>query len=388
MRVETIQRIADVGREEWDLLVGDGSAFLEWEWLSALEESYCVGSETGWVPRHLTARDETGRLVAACPLYVKTHSMGEFVFDHAWADASERAGIPYYPKLLVGVPFTPVPGERLLTAPGADRHALMRILGEGLLGLCSESGASSIHVNFCLPDEAAALAECGFDRRVGLQFHWRNRGWDDFDGWLGALRSKRRKEVRRERRELSAQGVEVRFHSGDAIPDELFEPMFRLYCSTIDKFSHWGRQYLNEALFDLLRDRWRHRLSMAIARRGGEVVGGALNVRKGEVLHGRYWGCFEELRFLHFNVCYHAAIEHCIAEGITWYSSGSGGGFKRTRGFDAEPVLSMHHVTHPGLRGAVRRFLEAERPEVEAQIRTLRGHSALRAEVASAPAGR
>jgi predicted N-acyltransferase len=374
-RVEVLDGVRQVPRDDWNRLAGDASPFLEWEWLASLEEAGTLEAESGWAPKPLAIR-EGGRLVAACPLYVKGHSEGEFVFDFGWADAAYRAGIEYYPKLLVGVPFTPVTGARLLTAPGADRAHWLPRLAEALKGLCEANDLSGVHVNFCREDERAALEAAGFLPRLGFQYHWRNPGFRDFEDYLASLRSKRRNQVRRERRELAAQGVAIEVLSGDAIPDELFPTMFRIYLSTV-RGNPWGRQYLNERFFDLLSRRFRSRLSFVVARQAGEVVAGAINVQKG-ALFGRYWGAFRPLRHLHFNVCYYAGIEHCVERGLERFEPGAGGSYKQLRGFDATPTWSCHWLAHPGLREAVRRFLEEERAEAGRTIEWYLENTALR----------
>lgn len=376
MEVRILPRLSDVDRHEWDALVGDDSPFLEWGWLASLEEAGCVGRETGWLPQHLTLWEE-GRLQAACPLYVKGHSQGEFVFDHAWADAAGRAGIPYYPKLLVGVPFTPVTGTRLLVREGADAPALRSTMATLLGKLCGDSGFSSVHVNFCRAEEAEVLEAAGFLRRIGYQFQWENPGWRDFDDYLEALRSKRRIQIRRERREMDEQGVTIDVLAGAEIPDELFDPMYELYRTTVDKFV-WGQPYLNREFFSLLAERWRHRLCFFVARRQGRIVGGTFTVRKGPALYGRYWGTTESIRFLHFNVCYYASIEYCLREGLTRFEPGAGGEFKHLRGFDARPTESLHWLREPRFASAVEDFLRRERAAVDRQMRWLDGRSAFR----------
>ncbi|MEA2624644.1 MAG: uncharacterized protein QOD06_689 [Candidatus Binatota bacterium] len=376
MKLEIVERLGDLDAAQWDALVGDGSAFLESGWLGSLEESGCVSGRAGWTPQHLTLWEGTD-LVGACPLYVKSHSMGEFVFDHAWAEAAARAGLDYYPKLLVAAPFTPAAGARLLSHPDADRPEVVRLLGAALRELCDRGGFSSVHVNFCLEDEVAALTEAGYVRRTGYQFQWSNPGWTTFEDYLAAFRSKRRVQIRRERRELDAQSIEIRAFAGDGIPDALFGTMFELYRSTIDKY-FWGRQYLNLELFDRLRRVWKRRLCFIVAERHGQVVAGTFNVRKGDVLYGRYWGTFEELRYLHFNVCYYAAIELCLREGIARFEPGAGGEFKYLRGFDPRPTESMHFLADPRLARAVRDHLVRERRAVAREIDDLEEASALR----------
>jgi len=367
LALRVCDRLGDLPADQWDALVGSGSPFLEWGWLASLEDAGCIGAGTGWLPQHLTLWDGEV-LVAACPLYVKGHSQGEFVFDHGWADAAERAGLAYYPKLLVGVPFTPVTGARLLAHPGADREHLARTLGSTLTQLCASSRFSSVHVNFCAAEDVEALRPLGFERRTGYQFQWVNPGWQTFDDYLSAFRSKRRVQIKRERHELDTQGISITPHAGNQLGDELFGPMFRLYRATIDKL-YWGRQYLNEELFRLLRERWRHRLCFFMARQGREIVGGALTVRKGDALYGRYWGSFGEFRHLHFNVCYYAPIEYCLREGVARFEPGAGGEFKHLRGFDARPTESMHFIADPRLARAIKEYLGRERAAIADEVR-------------------
>jgi predicted N-acyltransferase len=367
----------EIDRDEWDALLGGGdSPFLEWDWLDALEQSGCTGGRTGWAPHHLVVR-RGGELIAAVPMYLKSHSQGEFVFDHGWAEAAENAGISYYPKLLVAVPFTPASGRRILTRGDEERAALLRVAGRGLREICDGNNLSSVHVNFCAADEVAALADAGFLHRTGVQYHWRNRGYAAFDDYLAELRSKRRNQVRRERRNLAAHDVEIRVHQGEDIADELFEPMFRIYLSTIEKL-YWGRQYLNHALFAELRRRWKRHLCFVVARQRGEIIAGAVNVQKAGVLYGRYWGCFRELRNLHFEVCYYAGIEHCIANRFDRFEPGAGGEFKYLRGFEGTATHSMHYLSHPGFAEAVDKFLTRERAHVADAIDYMRENGPLK----------
>ena len=375
VKIELLDAVSDVPRDEWNTLTGDASPFLEWEWLTSLEAGGALGPESGWSAKPLVAR-EAGRVVAACPIYVKGHSEGEFVFDWSWADAAYRAGIEYYPKLLVGVPFTPVTGSRLLTAPGCDRPLWLGRLAAALRRICDDNELSGVHVNFCLDDEREALEAAGFLPRLGFQYHWRNEAFASFDDYLGSLRSKRRNQVRRERRELAAQGVRLEVLSGDEIPDELVPVMYRIYLSTI-RTNPWGRQYLTERTFEMLGERFRHRLCFAVARQDGEIVAGTVNVQK-RALYGRYWGAFKELRHLHFNVCYYAGIEHCIESGLDRFEPGAGGSYKQLRGFDATPTWSCHYLSDPRLRGAVAQFLAEERRDAGRTIEWYAENTSLR----------
>ncbi len=374
--IELLEGVAELPRDEWNALVGDGSPFLEWEWLASLEESGSVGPRTGWGPRPLVAKED-GRLVAACPLYAKGHSQGEFVFDWSWADAAERAGISYYPKLVVGVPFTPVGGARFLVAPDQDREAWIRALGTVLREICQQNQLSGVHINFCRPDEIEPLEKIGYQLRIGLQYHWQNHGYADFEAYLQRFRSKRRNQIRRERRQLRDEGVVIESYTGDEIPDSLFPAMYRFYLATI-RARYWGRQYLNERFFELLRERFRERLCFIVARQGEEVIAGTTNVVKGDTLYGRYWGAEREVRHLHFNICYYAAAEYCIERGLARFEPGAGGDYKQVRGFDAEPTWSLHFLNDSRLRDAVAGFLAAEREEIEGNIDWIRQHSALK----------
>ena len=369
--------IASLPEEDWDRLVGpDGSPFAEWGFLASLEEAGTVGEDSGWESRPLLARSE-GRLVGACPLYVKSHSEGEFVFDWGWADAAQRAGIHYYPKLLVGVPFTPAGGRRFLLEASEEPEEWWPAFGLALRKLADENDISSVHVNFCEQAEAEALQPAGYETRVGVQYHWFNRDYGDFEGYLQAFRSKRRNQIRRELRELESQGVRIETHVGDEIPDSLFAPMFRFYRSTIHaKF--YGRQYLNPEVFALFKERFRERLCFIVAMRDGEPIAGTFNVQKNGVLYGRYWGADVQLRHLHFNVCYYAAIRHCIENGIDRFEPGAGGDYKQLRGFDATPTWSAHYVADSRLRAAVSRFLEQEREQAEEAIEWMRTNSVLK----------
>ena len=383
-QLELLDGVSRLPREAWNTLVGGESPFLEWEWLASLEEAGCVGEETGWQARPLVAR-EGDRLLAALPLYVKAHSEGEFVFDWGWADAAERAGIRYYPKLLVGVPFTPVTGSRFLVAEGEDRAKWTTALAGGLQEVCDANGLSSAHVNFCPEDETTPFAGTIFQKRVGLQYHWHNHGYRTFDDYLAAFRSKKRNQIRRERRAMGESGVTITARAGDEIDDALFDPMYECYRVTVDNH-FYGRRYLNPRFYELLRERFKHRLCFVVAERDGEVIAGTTNVWKDDAFYGRYWGALEHVRHLHFNVCYYAAIEWCIARGLSRFEPGAGGDYKWLRGFDAQPTYSLHYLREPQLAAAVGRFLERERDEAFEVIDRMAQHSPLKATRNAEPA--
>jgi predicted N-acyltransferase len=357
--LKIVRKIAEVPQRDWDALVGNGSPFLKWDWLDSLEQAGCVGESTGWVPHHLIAERDR-ELIGACPLYLKLHSMGEFVFDYEWADAAHRLGIQYYPKLLVGVPFTPVTGSRFLTLAGTERKNLIRLMGQALAKIAADNKISSVHVNFCLADEQEALEEVGFLSRVGLQFHWQNRGFSSFDDYLASFRSDRRNKIKRERREITQQGILIRAVEGDDLTPSHMRTMFRLYKGHVDNL-YYGRQYLTREFFDAVLNRFAQHLCLIFAERDGRTIAGTFNVRGDHVLYGRYWGAFEERPFLHFNVCYYSAIEHCIRSGWERFEAGAGGSFKQLRGLDPEPTASMHFMVDQKFAQAIARFLKRER---------------------------
>ena len=378
---KVLPKIGEISREVWDGLLGpDGSPFLRWDWLAAMEETGCAVEAAGWVPSHLVLLRD-GRPIAACPLYLKLHSQGEFVFDHDWAQFAHQIGIRYYPKILVGVPFTPVSGTRFLTAPGEDRAMLVTAFGRLLADLCERNGFSSVHVTFCLPEEAQALAAAGFIKRIDLQFHWRNRGYADFEAYLMELRAGRRNKIRRERREPARQGIAIRALEGEALTPAVMGTLYDLYRWHVDNHP-WGRRYLTGGFFEEIGKRMRDALLPILAEREGRAVAGTFNLRDREALYGRYWGAFEEHRFLHFNVCYHAAIEACIERGLGRFEAGAGGDFKQLRGLDPEFTTSMHYVPDPRLREALTHHLKRERRAIEkyreallserSQLRTVR----------------
>lgn len=378
VELAVVEGISRIQRDEWDALLGaDDSPFVEWDWLFAMEESASATARTGWAPYHLALREHgSKRLVAACPVYLKSHSMGEFVFDHGWAEAAEHAGISYYPKLLVGVPFTPHTGRRFLTVPDADRTKIIPIFAGAIVKLCQENNLSSAHVNFLEEDEAAILVELGFLERLGYQYHWRNDGFREFDDYLNRLKHKRRSAVRHERAALAEQGIEIRIVAGEEIPDSILPSIYRLYLSTIDKL-YWGRRYLTPRFFELVKEMKRY-LCFVLAYRKGQLIAGTFNVEKAGVLYGRYWGCLEEHRFLHFNVCYYAGIEHCIRRGVKRFEPGAGGEYKWLRGFDPALTRSAHFIAHAGLAKAVANYLGRERREIMAWIEEGRERSQLK----------
>jgi len=285
LTVKIIRKIREVPLDDWDRLLGASSPFMKWDWLDCLEQTGCVDEQSGWLPHHIIIESE-GKLIGGCPMYLKLHSMGEFVFDYEWAQIAQHLGIQYYPKMLVAIPFTPVTGPRFITGSGEDRRRLIQLMGSTLVQIARDHKISSIHVNFCLEDEKEALQQIGFIPRVGLQFHWQNRGYLSFDDYLNAFRSSRRAKIKRERRELSRQGIAVRVYEGDEVTSARLGVMFQLYKSHIDRL-YYGRQYLNQEFFGEVSHRLVSHICLIIAERDSRTIAGTFNVRDHAVLYGR-----------------------------------------------------------------------------------------------------
>lgn len=378
VELRTHERIADIGKENWDRLTGDDPPpFLSFEWLDALEQAGCVRPERGWLPLHITLHHDD-ELIAAAPAYVKGNSEGEFVFDHAWARfCHDAVGRDYYPKLIVAVPFTPATGKRVLIAPGSDEELVYEAFAGGLAGLVERIGVSSAHVLFPETPQAEALQQVGLLRRAGIQYHWSNPGYQSFDDFLGRFSSKKRAQVRRERREMEKQGIELVSLSGSDIDDQALEAMYGFYLSTVNKF-FYGRQYLNRGFFYEVKSRMANKLHLVLAKAEGRYIGGAFNLEGGGALYGRYWGCTEERNFLHFNVCYYHGIEHAIAQGLSLFEPGAGGEHKLVRGFEPTQTHSVHYLHEPRLRGPVADFVARELRAIEQHLEEERRCGVLR----------
>lgn len=374
MRVVVTPGIDDLSPGVWDALVGDGSPFLEHAFLDGLIRTGCASPATGWTPRFVRVLGDDGALLAAAPAWRKTHSMGEFVYDHGWAHAVQRAGLRYYPKIVVGVPFSPVTGSRLLVAPGAPPDARERLI-DGLFELTRRE-AAGLHVLFDTEAEARALEPRGAFSRLQYQFWWRNEGYDSWEAFLERFPSKDRNKLRRERKEAQAWRIDDVVAPDPATLDALYT----FYARTCDRF-HWGQRYLEPSFFRHLGATWGHRIHAVVARdEAGAPVAGAFNVRKGDRLYGRYWGTLpdRELPFLHFEVCYHRAIAYAIREGIAVFEPGHGGEHKYRRGFAPEITWSSHWFPDPRLQTAFAGYAAEEAVAVRAEADALRASSKLR----------
>jgi len=365
MTVSVVERLAEVERDAWDACVGADNPFVSYDFLSSLEDSGCITPATGWAARHIVIKDAGGpggeRVLACAPAYLKGHSMGEYVFDHGWADAYGRAGGRYYPKLLCAVPFTPATGPRLLVRPDLPdglRTQLKRQLAGALAGLVQGAELSSAHVNFLDDDDAQVLHEAGFVARLGLQYHWKNNNYQDFDDFLGELSSRKRKAVRKERRAAVETGLSIEHVTGDAITAAHWDAMFAFYQDTSQR--KWGQAYLNRAFFDLVGERMAGRILLIFAKRDDRIIAGALNFIGGDALYGRYWGCLEDVPYLHFELCYHQAIEAAISMGLRRVEAGAQGEHKIARGYLPTLTRSAHFIREPGMRDAVADFCARE----------------------------
>lgn len=349
--------IGDIRADDWDACAGPDNPFVSHAFLAAVEDSGSAGPRTGWLPQHAALRDEAGRLLACAPMYAKSHSYGEYVFDHGWAHAFERAGGRYYPKLQIAVPFSPVPGPRLLIRPGAGLD--IPSIAAALAQAGDELGVSSVHATFCSEPEWTALGEAGWLRRLGMQFHWDNQGYTSFDDFLAALSSRKRKTLRRERRDANSCGLEFVTLRGPEITKAQWQAFFRFYSSTVDR--KWGSAYLTPEFFPLLGDRLGDKVVLMLALQAGKPIAGALNLAGTTTLYGRNWGCDQEFPFLHFELCYYRAIDFAITHALRRVEAGAQGEHKIQRGYLPTPTYSAHWISHPGLRRAVDAFLDEER---------------------------
>lgn len=370
LTVKQFNSLAGVDPAAWNALTDRGNPFVSHEYLFGLERHDCL-DEHGWVPSHLGVFDE-GRLVGAMPLYARTNSYGEFVFDWAWADAYERAGGSYYPKLVSAIPFAPVIGPRLLTADHPMAGAIRAALLARALEMIDATGMSSFHCLFAGATDHPAFARKHLLERLTCQYHWFNRGYRDFQDFLDSLSSKRRKQIRRERRQVAEAGIEVEVLRGDAIRPEQWEVFHGFYCSTFHR--RWGNPRLTLDFFRSLSDTLPDRTLLILARRGGRYVAGAFSMLGSDTVFGRHWGCGEHLPFLHFELCYYQTIEFCIMHGLKTVDAGVQGEHKLSRGFEPVMARSFHWIRHPGFREAVAEYLDRETREMNWYLENLSTH--------------
>lgn len=374
--------LAQIGPEAWDACACPEAAsggrpndpFTTYRFLKALEDSRSVGVGSGWQPHYMTAEAE-GQIIACAPLYLKSHSQGEYIFDHNWADAYERAGGRYYPKLQVAVPFTPVTGRRLLVRPGFEEIGRAALV-QGAVETAGRNALSSLHLTFCTEGEARAGAAMGLMARKTQQYHWVNRGYGDFDAFLADLSSRKRKTIRKERARAQAFGGEIEMLTGDQIKPHHWDAIWAFYQDTGAR--KWGTPYLTRAFFDLAHERLRDDILLVLAHREGRVVAGAMNLIGASALYGRYWGCTEDHPCLHFELCYYQAMDFAIAQGLDRVEAGAQGEHKLARGYLPVGTHSLHWLRDEGFSEAVAHYLEAERAAVDEDIEILTGYGPFR----------
>ncbi|MEO7033860.1 MAG: GNAT family N-acetyltransferase [Polyangiaceae bacterium] len=381
LEFRTHERIADIGAQAWRELAGPNCLpFLRYEWLSALEDTGCIDPSRGWLAMHVGAY-AAGKLVAVAPCYVKGNSEGEFVFDHSFARyAQGNLRIPYYPKLIAAVPFTPATGPRILIGEGADALHITRGFAAALPQIAERIGASGAHVLFPERAQANELEAAGYVQRHGVQYHWRNAGYRTFEDFLARFSSKRRNQIRREMREMRDRNIDLEVLTGSSLRPERVDFIFNFYRSTVEKF-FYGKQYLNRAFFEQVCATMPEHLHVVVASDGGskKPIAGAFNLLGQRALYGRYWGALEERPFMHFNVCFYRGIQECIERGLELFEPGAGGEHKLARGFEPTLTFSAHSFQDRRLNAAVSEFVERERGAIEQHILTSRSESGLRA---------
>lgn len=375
IEITVVPELAQIGQEDWDACAcpeaADGARprdpFTTYRFLSALERSGSVGPGTGWQPQYLMARI-AGQVIAVAPMYAKSHSQGEYIFDHNWAHAYERAGGRYYPKLQIAVPHTPATGRRFLVRPEFEETGTAALI-QGAVQLTDNNALSSLHVTFCTEEEVARAEPLGLMSRKSQQFHWHNRDYADFDGFLASLSSRKRKNIRKERAQAQDFGGVIHTFTGDQIEPEHWDAFWRFYQDTGAR--KWGSPYLTREFFDHAQESLREDIALVLAERDGRWVAGALNFIGAETLFGRYWGCIEHHPFLHFELCYYRAMDFAIAHGLSRVEAGAQGEHKLARGYLPSATWSLHWMRDPGFASAVGEYLQAERDAVDEEINVL-----------------
>lgn len=377
--VRVVDHIEAIGATAWNACAGTEHPFTQFAFFKALEQTQCVGEHAGWYPQYLVLSHNTSEdmtpdtILGVCPAFVKTHSQGEYVFDHGWADAFERAGGRYYPKLQVSVPFSPVTGPRLLVPGGAHQADHKRALAEGLKSLTKKLTLSSIHATFLQSDDLSVLTHQDYLIREDRQFHWSNAGYEDFAGFLSTLNSRKRKDLRKERAQAVENGLSIHWLSGTDLTEDVWRAFYTFYMDTGQR--KWGTPYLNLDFFLQLSEDMADQIVLIMAQRAGKWIAGAMNMVGSDTLYGRYWGCIEYHPCLHFEVCYYQAIDYAIAHGLSRVEAGAQGGHKMARGYVPTPTYSAHWFPHAGFQNAIAHYLSQERDMVALDTARLDRHT-------------
>jgi predicted N-acyltransferase len=389
LRLRVIPSIAECRAAAWDACANPVAAsdksiseeiptnpFISYAFLHALEASGSAVARTGWQPQHMLAEDASGAVLGVVPCYLKSHSRGEYVFDRGWAEAYERAGGRYYPKLQVSVPFTPATGRRLLVRPGPQADVARQAAAASLIALCRQREASSVHATFMPEAEWSLLGQQGFLLRTDRQFHWQNEGYGSFDDFLTALSARKRKTIRRERRDALASDISLHWLTGSDLTESIWDAFFTFYMETGSR--KWGRPYLTREFYSLIGESMADRVLLVMAKRNGRWIAGAINFIGSDTLFGRHWGAIEHHPFLHFEVCYYQAIDYAIAHRLAWVEAGAQGEHKLARGYMPKTTYSAHYIADPALRRAIADYLKRERAYVAADVHELEGYGPFR----------
>jgi len=352
------ESIKEIDREGFNTIQDPHNPFLEYEYIDALESSGCIGPSTNWIPRYIVLYDRQ-KIIGSIVFFIKLDSYGEYIFDWEWARAYQRAGLRYYPKAVVAIPFTPTTGKRILVHPDYDFENCASIMIDSLMEFCSVENMSSIHCLFLDEQEMDLLTSKGFMPRITHQYHWHNREYSDFVDFLSDLKSSKRKQIRKERRSIEESDLEIKLLKGSEIEKEHIEAMWNFYCETNSR--KWGNAYLNRRFFELIEEHFLHRTVMILAKKGDKYVGGSINFAKNSRLFGRYWGTTDHEQFLHFECCYYKLIEYAINNNVKIFEAGAQGEHKFLRGFAAVPIYSSHFIYEPSAKNAIKNYLEKER---------------------------
>ncbi|MDV7338571.1 GNAT family N-acetyltransferase [Terasakiella sp. A23] len=367
-KIDILEKISDISPADWNSCVGADEPFARHEFLSALEDSNCTTPKAGWMAQHIVLRNDEGKILGCSPVYLKGHSYGEYVFDWSWADAYERAGGRYYPKLQCAIPFTPVSSHRLLMHPDANKDNKAALL-EGMINHAKALQISSLHITFSTEDEWHLAKNQGMMGRTGHQYHWENRGYETFDDFLATLSSRKRKSIKKERKSVAESGIEIKALSGDELEEHHWDAFYAFYLDTTGR--KWGHPYLNREFFGLLGQRLADQVVLIVAMKDERIVAGALNLKGNKTIYGRNWGCLEDYRFLHFEACYYQAIDYAITHKLARVEAGAQGQHKIQRGYLPVKTYSSHWVRDPGFADAVEKFLDHDQKVNDAEMTEL-----------------